>query len=101
MKILITGASGYIGSRLTKKLAQSNNFVRCLARHPENIRKRFEKLNVEIIQGDLLDPKSIVNICKDIDIAYYLIHSLSEKNNFHKHEIECAENFISYTCNYI
>lgn len=94
MNILITGASGYIGSRLTKKLSQSNHFIRCLARQPENIKKRFENLNVEIIQGDLLDPKSTDNLCEDIDIAYYLVHSLSEKNNFHKHEIECAKNFI-------
>ena len=95
MNILITGASGYIGSRLTKKLANNeNHIIRCLARQPENIQNRFENLNIEIIQGDLLDKKSIINICKDIDIAYYLVHSLSEKTNFHKYEIECAQNFI-------
>ena len=73
MNILITGASGYIGSRLTKKLANNENYIiRCLARQPENIQNRFENLNVEIIQGDLLDKKSIINICKDIDLS--LIH---------------------------
>ena len=95
MNILITGASGYIGSRLTMKLAKNNNYiVKCLARKPKNIQKRFENFNAKIIQGDLLDKKSIINIFKDIDIAYYLVHSLSEKSDFHKYEIKCAENFI-------
>jgi len=45
MNILITGASGYIGSRLTKKLANNeNHIIRCLARQPENIQNRFEKV---------------------------------------------------------
>ena len=95
MNILITGASGYIGSRLANKLAKIKNYnVICLARNPQNIQNKFEHLNVEIKQGDLLDSKSIINICENIDIAYYLVHSLSEKANFHKYEIECAQNFI-------
>ena len=58
MNILITGASGYIGSRLANKLAKIKNYnVICLARNHQNIQNKFEHLNVEIKQGDLLDSK--------------------------------------------
>ena len=51
------------------------------------------KDQVEIVECDLLDKDSLKNIPKDIDAAYYLVHSMSSSNEFEKLELEAARNF--------
>ncbi len=94
MKILLTGATGYIGKRLLPRLVEEGHEVVCCVRdldrfHPPN----SIKSKISIIEIDLLDKKSLENIPKDIDGAYYLVHSMSASSNYQKLEQESATNF--------
>jgi len=94
MKILLTGSSGYIGKRLLPILVNSGHDVICCVRDlkrftpPESLRSR-----INIIQVDLLDKASLVNIPTDIDGAFYLVHSMSATSDYQSLEQESAENF--------
>lgn len=94
MKILLTGATGYIGKRLLPVLLESGHEVICCVRDS----KRFHppesvKQKIKVIQVDLLDKNSLANIPKDIDGAYYLVHSMSASSDYEKLEQESAINF--------
>jgi len=94
MKILLTGSSGYIGKRLLPKLVDGGHDVICCVRDinrfnpPESLKSR-----IKIIQVDLLDRASLENIPKDIDGAFYLVHSMSVSSDYQLLEQESAENF--------
>ncbi len=94
MKILLTGASGYIGKRLLPVLINGGHEVICCVRDtnrfnpPESL-----KAQIKIIQLDLLDIDSLENIPKDIDGAFYLVHSMSTSSDYQKLEQESAINF--------
>ncbi len=92
-KVLVTGATGYIGGRLIPRLAELGYSVRAMAREPRKLnRKKWQ--NIEIVKGDVFDQESLKNSLKDIDIAYYLIHSMTTSNfNFEDRDREAAENF--------
>lgn len=87
MKILITGATGFIGSNLVNVLKKKYN-VRVLVRRKVGIK------GVEIAYGDLNDRKAVVKALKEVDVAYYLVHSMSQTSKFIKMETEHAKNFV-------
>ena len=94
MKILLTGATGYIGKRLLIELVSNGYDVICCVRDLH----RFQiptsiKSSVQVIEVDFLDKPSLQNIPKDIDGAYYLIHSMSSSADFEKLELKAAINF--------
>ena len=94
MKILLTGATGYIGKRLLPLLVENGHHVVCCVRDPN----RFNPVEsikpfVDIIKVDFLDATSLSAIPKDIDAAYYLIHSMSNSNEYDKLEETSAINF--------
>jgi uncharacterized protein YbjT (DUF2867 family) len=94
MKILLTGATGYIGKRLLPQLVDMGHQVVCSVRD----RNRFtvpEAIadNVSVIEVDFLDPNSTGNIPLDIDAAYYLMHSMSSSSSYEAMERQVAENF--------
>ena len=92
-KILVTGATGYIGGRLVPELLDRGYDVRVMVRaySPEH-EKRWP--GVEVITGDALDPKSLTAALKGIDTAYYLIHSLLHgPKRFEQIDREAARNF--------
>jgi len=94
MKILLTGATGYIGKRLLPVLIDLGHEVVCCARDV----KRFnppESLidNITVIQLDLLDESSLANIPDDIDGAFYLVHSMSSSDDYKSLEETSAINF--------
>ncbi|GAB3818768.1 hypothetical protein GCM10028895_16380 [Pontibacter rugosus] len=97
MKILLTGANGYIGKRILPILVEQHE-VLCMVRDP----RRFNlpdslKHQVQVVQGDLLQPEALQQLPKDIDAAYYLVHSMgSSKDDFSEAERVGAENFVSY-----
>ncbi len=95
MKILLTGVTGYIAQRLLPVLIQNGHTVYCCVRdkHRFNI-QNYSAENLKIIEADFLDSDSLIKIPDDIDIAYYLIHSMStQSGDFEKMEKVCAENF--------
>jgi uncharacterized protein YbjT (DUF2867 family) len=94
MKILLTGATGYIGKRLLPVLLEQGHDVVCAVRDP----KRFNppqslREKISVIQMDLLDADSLHSIPKDIDAAYYLVHSMSSSSNYEVLEQKSAVNF--------
>lgn len=94
MKILLTGATGYIGKRLLPVLVEVGHEVICCVRDlnrfdpPESLRHK-----INIIQIDLLDQASLKNIPQDIDGAYYLVHSMSASSDYKSLEQQSAVNF--------
>ena len=94
MKILLTGATGYIGKRLLPRLVEDGHEVVCSVRdldrfHPPN----SIKSKISIIELDLLDEKTLKNIPKDIDGAFYLVHSMSASTDYQTLEQKSAINF--------
>lgn len=98
MKILVTGATGYIGKRIIPLLLDQGHTVVCAVRGKLRTEKKYsEEENLHVVEADFLKPESLKNIPKDIDAAYYLIHSMSNSvDKFHKLEEECALNFKNY-----
>lgn len=92
MRILVLGATGYIGGRLVPLLVQDGHDVRCLARDPDKLDGRDWRPEVEVIEGDLLDPESLTAAFSQADRVYYLVHSLGTGDDFDETERRCAEN---------
>jgi uncharacterized protein YbjT (DUF2867 family) len=92
--VLLTGATGYIGGRLIGPLESQPVRLRCLARSPEKLRPRLTAKS-EIAVGDVLDRKSLDAALADADTAYYLIHGLSNSNNFELDDRNAALNFAA------
>jgi len=98
MKILLTGANGYIGMRLLPVLLQSGHEVVCAVRNA----KRFPvqpnpDQHLSIVEVDFLKEETLQNLPEKIDVAFYLIHSMSgSTGNFLPLEKKMAENFSRY-----
>lgn len=95
MRILVTGATGYIGKRLIPLLLNDGHTVVCAVRDKKRAQNYFkDRKNIDLIEADFLHSNTLLNIHKDIDIAYYLIHSMSNSaKEFHVLEEKCAFNF--------
>jgi uncharacterized protein YbjT (DUF2867 family) len=92
MKILLTGATGYIGKELLRKLDTSRYEIHCLARNPSRM-DGIKTDSITVHEGDLLKFESIKNSFKGVKIAFYLAHSMDSKKNFKGLEISAATNF--------
>jgi uncharacterized protein YbjT (DUF2867 family) len=90
--ILLTGASGYIGGRLLPSLENQGYRVRCVARRPE-ILKRKAGPSTEVVAGDVLDRPSLDAALRGVDVAYYLVHSMSSTGSFEETDRQAARNF--------
>ncbi len=90
MKVLLTGANGYIGRRLKEKLLKEDISLRLLVRNPKSLDKN---LNAEVFKGDAFDVESLEKALEGVDVAYYLIHSLQEKN-YRELDKLSAKNFL-------
>jgi uncharacterized protein YbjT (DUF2867 family)/lipocalin/ligand-binding SRPBCC domain-containing protein len=89
--ILLTGASGYIGSRLLRVLEEEGCAVRCLARQPERVAAEWP--TTEVVAGDCLDEASLDAAMQGVDQAYYLVHSMASGPDFAARDREAAANF--------
>jgi len=89
--ILLTGASGYIGSRLLRVLEEGGCAVRCLARRPERI--AAGRATTEVVSGDCLDEASLLAAMDGVDLAYYLVHSMASGPGFAALDRQAAANF--------
>ena len=92
-KILVTGATGYIGGRLVPRLLNLDHQVRVLVRDPERLQGREWQGKVDIVQGDVLKPETLGAVMDGISTAYYLIHSMDGNGNFHDRDLLAARNF--------
>ena len=95
MKILLTGVTGYIGQRLLPVLLGQGHDVICCVRDKNRFnQKNYLSQNLSVIEVDFLNIESLQQIPQDIDLAYYLIHSMStQTGDFEKMEAICATNF--------
>ncbi len=85
--VLVTGATGFIGSRLTPDLAERGYPVRAMSRHPEGYTGPGEA-----VYGDVCDPESLTAALDGVDVAIYLVHSLSGQD-FERRDAEAAFHF--------
>ncbi|HKY47930.1 MAG TPA: DUF2867 domain-containing protein, partial [Acidimicrobiia bacterium] len=78
MRILVTGATGYIGRRLIPRLLAAGHELKCFTRDPRRLSEAPWRQRVEIVKGDVLDSASIEQALGGCDAAFYLIHSMEE-----------------------
>ncbi len=90
--ILITGATGYIGGRLMRRLQATDRKLRCLTRRPQVLAGKVTA-GTEIMVGDLLDPESLVVAMRGVHTAYYLVHSMDDSRDFQELDRQAAVNF--------
>lgn len=95
MKILLTGVTGYIGQRLLPVFLEKGHHVVCCVRDAKRFNyHNYNKGNITVIEVDFLNSVTLQSIPDDIDVAYYLIHSMSTlSGDFENMEEKCAQNF--------
>lgn len=98
MRILLTGVTGYIGHRLLPVLLDAGHEVICCVRDTKRFQwKGSSSQKLTVIEADFLHEGTLEQIPKDIDVAYYLIHSMSTATgDFESMEEQCANNFKKY-----
>jgi len=94
MRILVTGATGYIGGRLIPHLLAAGHQVRVLVRDASRIAGRPWRPSVEVAVGNILDRDSLQRALADVDQAYYLVHSMMTAG-FQELDRNAAETFVS------
>ncbi|WP_321531342.1 SDR family oxidoreductase [uncultured Desulfuromonas sp.] len=91
--VLITGATGYIGRRLKDRLLkQSGLSLRLLVRNPDKLRPDVRK-KLAVFQGDTFNTASLDQALADVDVAFYLIHSMAGGDDYAKRDRLSADNF--------
>jgi uncharacterized protein YbjT (DUF2867 family) len=95
MKILLTGATGYIAQRLLPVLLNAGHVVYCAVRDKGRFNTdKYKTENIKVIEVDFLNKETLSNIPNDIDAAYYLIHSMATSTpDFEQLEALSAQNF--------
>ncbi len=97
-RVLITGATGYIGGRLVPRLLEDGVSVRCLTRDPHKLDDMWWRGDVEVVEGDLLEPSSLQGVFEGCTEAVYLVHSMDQTGgDFGQRDREAARNF-AFAC---
>jgi uncharacterized protein YbjT (DUF2867 family)/uncharacterized protein YndB with AHSA1/START domain len=92
-RVLVTGATGYVGGRLTPRLLAAGYAVRCLTRDPGRLAGRPDPWpRAELVAGDVLDPATLAPAMDGVEVAYYLVHSMAE-GAFRDRDRQAAANF--------
>lgn len=92
MRILVMGATGYIGGRLVPMLVSAGHRVRCLSRRPEQLAGVDWADQVEVVRGDALDAPTLDAAMEGIEVVYYLVHSIGTGTSFQDSDRAAATN---------
>jgi uncharacterized protein YbjT (DUF2867 family) len=87
LTVLVTGATGFIGSRLARALDEQGHRVKAMTRHPDDYDGSGEP-----VRGDVFDPGTLAEPMDGVDVAVYLVHSLDD-NDFERKDAEAAKAF--------
>lgn len=90
--ILLTGATGYVGGRLLRALAERKHRIRCLARRPESLTSRLPAC-AQAVRGDCLQRDTLDAAFAGVHTAYYLVHSMAAGAAFEEQDRVAARNF--------
>ncbi len=90
MQVLVTGATGFVGSRLVPALLEAGHEVRGMTRSPEGY---DGPAAVEVVGGDLLDTETLGGAFDGVDVAYYLVHSMGAGPDYAERDRRAARNF--------
>jgi uncharacterized protein YbjT (DUF2867 family) len=93
-RALVFGASGYIGTNLVPRLLESGWQVRAAARHLAVLEAR-DWQGAELVTADALDPATLPAALREIDVAFYLVHSMAAGKDFAELDVEAAKNFAA------
>ena len=93
MLILVTGATGYIASRLIPRLLDRGHHVRALAREPRRLDGRAWSASTEMFAGDVMSPSTLRPVLEGVHTAYYLVHNMSSGRGYTERELIGARNF--------
>jgi uncharacterized protein YbjT (DUF2867 family) len=92
MKVLVAGATGYVGKQLVAQLVQAGHVVTCMVR--DALHASFP--GARVVEANALDPATLSHALQDIEVAYYLIHSMSGgADGFEQRDREAASNFAT------
>ncbi|MDQ2701123.1 MAG: NAD(P)H-binding protein [Actinomycetota bacterium] len=93
-RVLVAGATGYIGHKLAVRLAEGNGPVRVMARTPSKA-SDLADAGCEVVEADVLKPATLAPAMKDVGVAYYLVHSMGRgaKEDFEETDRRAATNF--------
>jgi len=94
MRILLTGATGYVGGVLLDVLQARGLDVRCLVRRPEKLAGKTGP-HTEVLVGDASDPADLARACAGVDVAYWLVHSMEGGVDFERADRLAAERFAT------
>ena len=92
-KILVTGATGYVGGLLIPRLLEAGYDVRILVRNQQKLKTVTWRKRVQIIVGDVLERASLLSALEGADAAFYLIHSMIGGSDFAEQDKIAAKNF--------
>jgi len=94
VKALVTGATGYIGGRLVRRLLDAGYDVRVFVRNSAKVQGRDWVDDVEVFEGDLLEPDTLAPAVRGVDAAYYLVHSMCAEDDFAERDRRAARIFV-------
>ncbi|GAC1397482.1 MAG: hypothetical protein NVSMB60_07600 [Mycobacterium sp.] len=94
LRCLVTGATGYIGSRLAPRLLDAGYAVRALARDPSKLDAVPWRSRAEAVRGDLADLDSLTSAFEGVNVVYYLVHSMGTSTDFVSEEARSARNVV-------
>ncbi len=95
VRCLVTGATGYIGTRLVPRLLDEGHRVRALARNPAKLADVPWREQAEVARGDLGDVDSLIAAFGGIDVVYYLVHSMGTSSDFADEEASAVRNVVT------